>query len=283
MLLNTLVTFLAIIARPVLASWAVTHHVIIRNITTGILPDYIVESTVYPTASVFPTSTSIAVWTDYLPATQNGLGRAVINVTTSYLILPTKPTNLPVLTDPPTASATPIETNYYIPVTVSNPESCTLTDFTYTDTIGIRVPTPLAARATGSDLALLVTTYESTISTNLGGQPVTTLVCDVYLKSGAVPVVDGDLEVYGAGLLSECVDPREHLCTSPGQNSAATGSGGCFGAYPPTAVGSSNQASTTGAADSVAAPTETGGGPRSWSSQMSYLIVLGSLAAVLLL
>ncbi|KAL3484994.1 hypothetical protein BJX62DRAFT_229841 [Aspergillus germanicus] len=204
MLPNTFVTLLAITVRPAFASWAVTQHVIIRNITTDILPDYIVESTVYPTGSVSPTSTSIAVWTDYLAATQNGLGRAVINVTTSYLILPTEPTNLPVLIDPPTASATPsIETNYYIPVTVSNPKSCTLTDFTYTDTIGIRVPSPLAPRATGSDLALLVTTYESTISTNLGGQPVTTSICDVYLKSGAIPVVDGDLEVYGAGLLSE--------------------------------------------------------------------------------
>ncbi|PKX96562.1 uncharacterized protein P174DRAFT_417586 [Aspergillus novofumigatus IBT 16806] len=205
MVFKAFITFLAMVVRPTFGTWTVTQHLIVRNITTGILPDYIVESTVYPTASVSPISTSTNVRVEYLVATQNGFGRAVINVTTSYLMLPTEPTNLPILTVPPTTTARPsIKTNYYIPVTVSNPQTCTLTDFTYTDTIGISVPSSLVPRATESDLALLVTTYESTISTNLGGQPVTTSICDVYFKSDAVPVADDDIGVNNGGFLSEC-------------------------------------------------------------------------------
>lgn len=280
MLLKAFLTYLAMAVRPALASWVVTEYVIVRNITTGILPDYIEESTVYPTASVSPTSTSTYVWTDYFLATQNGYGRAVVNVTTSSLMLPTEPTDLPVLTKAPTTTTRPsIKTNYYIPVTVSNPESCTLTDFTYTDTIGIEVPSLLTSRATMSDLALLVTTYESTISTNLGGQAVTTSICDVYLKSDAVPVIDGDISVDNKDLLSECVDPRAQVCTEPGQNSAATGSGGCVGPYPPTAV--SHQASATGNG-SGARPTETGGAG-SLQSEMGCLIFSPFLIAVALL
>jgi hypothetical protein len=204
----------------------------------------------------------------------------VVNVTTSYLMLPTEPTNLPILTVRPTTSASPsIQTNYYIPVTVSNPQTCTLTDFTYTDTVGIMLPSSLVPRATESDLALLVTTYESTIRTNLGGQPVTTSICDVYFKSDAVPVTVDGIGIDPRGLLSECVDPREHMCNEPGQNSAATGSGGCVGPYPPTA--GRNQASTT-KVDYKAGPTETGGA-RSWRGEMGCLIFFPSFMAISLL
>jgi len=129
MLLNAFATFLAITVRPAFASWAATHHVIIPNITTSILPDYIMVSTNYPTGSVFPACTSIAISTGYHYLTQNGLGGAMINMTTSYLILLIELINLPILTDWPNASAIQCtKTNYYIPLTVSNPASYTLTN-----------------------------------------------------------------------------------------------------------------------------------------------------------
>ncbi|KAJ5111442.1 hypothetical protein N7532_001977 [Penicillium argentinense] len=280
MFLKTLLPLLTLIFQPAFGAWAVTQYVIVRNITTGLIPDYVESSTVFPTASVSPISTSTTVAHEYLYPTQNGNGVATISVTTSYLMLPTEPADLPVVTESPTPTEThSIKTNYYIPVTVSNPESCTMTDFTYTDTIGISLSSALASGATDTRLALFVTTYESTISTNLGGQPVTTAVCDVYFKSNAFPV--DDFRVEDDHLLSECVDPRRHVCTELGQNSAATGSGGCDGPYPPTA--GSNQATPTDY-DSAAQPTETGGAG-SWRRQSEWweLIVLPSFTAVLLL
>jgi hypothetical protein len=43
----------------------------------------------------------------------------------------------------------------------------------------------IAAQATQPAEAILITTYAVTLSTNLGGQAITTTNCDVYLKDGA--------------------------------------------------------------------------------------------------
>lgn len=226
--------------------------------------------------TVTPTSTSTDFGTDYV--TETGFDLARINITTKYLVLPNG-TDLPVSPfyafAPPTATNTAsptIITHYYIPNTISNPETCTKTSFTYTDSIQVQLPDSLTQQATESSLATFVTTYLSTISTNLGGQAVTTLRCDVYLNSKAVPSIGlGGAEHY----LTECVDPRHSTCTA-GENQQATGSGGCGGVYPPTGGSSIVSTSTVG---SPASSTQTGSASRGGCSiaaarALSFLIIV---------
>lgn len=225
--------------------------------------------------TVSPVSTSTDYSTDYVQG--KGIASGIINVTTEYFILPNV-TGLPVsafyLFAPPKESSTAsptITTRYYVPVTLSNPTSCTKTTFTYTDSVGVVLPDSLTAQATDSSLATYVTTYVSTISTNLGGQAVTTSRCDVYLNSEAVP----SATIGNNGYITECVDPRRSTC-SAGQNQKATGSGGCNGLYPPT--GTSNPASTS-TAGGAAQPTKTGGATvtrRSMGSIGIWSLVLGA-------
>ncbi|KAJ5965839.1 hypothetical protein N7481_012553 [Penicillium waksmanii] len=204
--------------------------------------------------TVEPTSTSTTHSTNYL--TRDGPGNYQINVTTEYLILPNV-TNLPVsaffVWAPPVPTENPsVTTNYYLPVTLSNPASCTKTKFTYTDSTRIFLPKFLKAQATASSIATFVSNYVSTISTNLGGQEVTTSICDVYMNDKIVTSIDLiDYERY----LSECIDPRRSMCSS-GENTEATGTGGCLGVYPPT--GAANGASTTTSTGVAGDPTQTG-------------------------
>ncbi|KAH8705482.1 hypothetical protein BGW36DRAFT_435343 [Talaromyces proteolyticus] len=213
--------------------------------------------------TISPTSTSTSYSTDYVFGNGYGGGgfnEARINVTVELLVLPNV-TNLPVsdfhIWDPPveTATASPtIESYYYAPVTLSNPASCTQTTFTYTDSVAISLPDTYVAQATATSIATYVTTYVSTISTNLGGQAVTTSRCDVYFNSEAIPsaeILDAD------HYLTECVDPRRSTC-SAGENQEATGSGGCRGVYPPTRAAVSDPTSTS-ADGSSAQPTKSGG------------------------
>ncbi|KAJ5168867.1 uncharacterized protein N7482_004461 [Penicillium canariense] len=209
--------------------------------------------------TVTPKSTSTDYSTDYVQAFE--LSNRIINVTTEYLVLPNV-TGLPVsafyIFAPPkeTQTASPtIITNYYVPVTLSNPTSCTKTKFTYTDSITVALPDSLTAQATDSSLATYVTTYVSTISTNLGGQAVTTSRCDVYLNDKAVPSVT----IFSNAYLTECVDPRRSTC-SVGENQKATGSGGCNGVYPPTSTGASDSTSTSTAEASAKTGGASGGG-----------------------
>jgi hypothetical protein len=222
--------------------------------------------------TVTPISTSTAYSTDY--AQGRKLDHGKINVTTEYLILPNV-TGLPVsafdLFAPPSeSSSATITTHYYVPVTLSNPASCTKTTFTYTDSIDVVLPNSLTAQATDSSLAAYVTTYVSTISTNLGGQAVTTSRCDVYLNSKAAP----EATILNNGLITECVDPRRSTC-SAGENQKATGSGGCNGLYPPTGASNPTSTSTAGTAEQ---PTKTGGA--SVASQSIGLLGLWSLVMI---
>ena len=50
-------------------------------------------------------------------------------------------------------------------------------------------------QATESAEALAITTFVATMSTNLGGQAVTTSICEVYLKSDAIMGVDDGLRI----------------------------------------------------------------------------------------
>ncbi|KAJ5397065.1 hypothetical protein N7509_005178 [Penicillium cosmopolitanum] len=220
-----------------------------------------VQTTVSPVVTtapltVEPTSTSTTYSTDYITRTDGGNYR--INVTIEYLILPNV-TNLPIsafyVWDPPVPTQNPsVTTNYYLPVTLSNPASCTKTEFTYTDSARILLPKFLKAQATESTIATFVSNYVSTISTNLGGQEVTTSRCDVYMNDKIVPMASIDLFDYER-YLTECIDPRRSMCSS-GENTEATGTGGCLGVYPPT--GTADSASTTTTSNGVADPTQTG-------------------------
>jgi hypothetical protein len=253
----TSLSFLSLVLAQPSAAWQVTYYA-----TETILPSAWggKTTTITPVVTtapltVSPISTSTDYSTDY--AQGKGLDHGKINVTTEYLILPNV-TGLPVsafyLFAPPsesTAASPTIVTHYYVPVTLSNPTSCTKTTFTYTDSIGVALPSSLTAQATDSSLAAYVTTYVSTISTDLGGQAVTTSRCDVYLNSKTVP----EATILNNGLITECVDPRRSTC-SAGENQKATGSGGCNGLYPPTAASNPTSTSTAGGAEQ---PTKIGG------------------------
>lgn len=89
-------------------------------------------------------------------------------------------------------------------MTVKNLPSCTKTEYTYTDSAEIELPASLTAQATDESLASFVTTYASTISTNLGGHAATTTICDVYLKSDAA--TDAQKAFVPEYYFTECVD-----------------------------------------------------------------------------
>jgi hypothetical protein len=113
-----------------------------------------------------------------------------------------------------------------------------------------------AEQATQSVEALLVTTYVTTLSTNMGGQAVTTTVCDVYLRSDAAFGVEYVAE---STILTECMDPRDYFCRQ--FSSAISEGAGIVGTkttcertgqtYPPTAVaGAASPTKSSGASDS---------------------------------
>ena len=171
---------------------------------------------VYPTGSVTPTSTNIS--TTLASSTANVIGWSLTYpITLTELFLSP---NASVCSagsfgcgSPQTTTATPIiDTSYYAPLVISAPSSCTKTSFLYTTSqtvypgsIGEDRSTELVDQATESSEALFITTYIYTLSTNLGGQAVTTTRCDVYLSDGAVLGLQSSDEAY---YLSQCVDPR---------------------------------------------------------------------------
>ena len=142
-----------------------------------------------------------------------------------------------------------ITTNYYHEMVVSNPTSCTQTSYEYTTRQSVNpyfmTDIPDATRqATEEEQALLVTTWVSTKSTNLGGQAVTTSICDVYLKQDMIKGVGPNVEL---SAMSECVDPRVYTCdyktsATPGLQCLTTGQ-----TYPPTEASGVEEAVNTGA------------------------------------
>lgn len=113
----------------------------------------------------------------------------------------------------------------------------------------------MSAEATEPAQMLFITTYVVTVSTNMGGQAVTTSVVDVYLKSDAV---QGVIPMPEASLLSQCVDPSSLLCQT---SSPAVGDYGCGPTnpitYPPGSAAAVGGATHTGTGSSAAAAAAT--------------------------
>jgi hypothetical protein len=118
-----------------------------------------------------------------------------------------------------------IDTTVYAPVVITNLASCTLTSYSYTTSISGHLGPRFAlletldsmpgvlsqATDTGPDgPALAVSTYVVTLSTNLGGQAVTTTRCDIFLKPGQVSGLRIDSQ--DEQFMEECVDPRLYRC-----------------------------------------------------------------------
>lgn len=159
-----------------------------------------------------------------------------------------------------------ITTSYWAPLLIANPRSCTKTSFEYTTASTVVLPSVwidgIADQATQSVEALLVTTYVKTLSTNMGGQAVTTTVCDVYLRTDAVTGIPYLAE---STILTECVDPRDYYCQA--FSSAMTGGAGYVGTkttcersgqvYPPTVIAAGASSTTTGAAGAAATSSKS--------------------------
>ncbi|KAK4119281.1 hypothetical protein N657DRAFT_650396 [Parathielavia appendiculata] len=129
-------------------------------------------------------------------------------------------------TTPRTTTSSTITTKYYALVVISNPASCTRTSFAYTSARSLDRPSAtdmpdFEEQATQSAHALAVTTYVSTLSTNLGGQDVTTSVCEVYLREGALVDIEPD-----DGVHFDCVDPRVYYCSVAMARASHFASGG---------------------------------------------------------
>ena len=236
--------------------------------------------TVSPTGPVSPTKTEI---TTLETSIYFGLGAATFNITVTDLYLGpgasvctltgyafTCSTSNAVATVAGTTDR--IVTSVWAPVTISNPSTCTQTTFTYTTSsvemlnfIGIQTQFPTlfneAAETGPNGEALFVTTYISTVSVDLGGQPITTTRCDVWLKNGALEgIVPDDSEGF---YLNNCADPRRYLCSGNTDNAATCGTN-WIGTYPmtPGAANGGGAATTTtgkGGGAASSSPTKTGG------------------------
>jgi hypothetical protein len=247
---------------------------------------------VYPTASVSPTSTNTTTITA-TPYNELLNKQPISYAITVYNLFyaPSAPVcNVHGLNSCSplsfnTASKT-ITTNYWAPVLVANPTPCTKTSFAYTTASSVFLPLETdvpdaSSQAVGTDEAMLVTTYLKTLSTNLGGQAVTTSVVDVYLKSEAIMGVPASAEEYP---LSQCVDPRQYSCSS--LSSELAQGAGYIGtvvptcqlsgqAYPPTTV-TGGAISTPASGTAAASASKTGA-----ASDLRVSTAVGSSSLVL--
>lgn len=127
------------------------------------------------------------------------------------------------------------QTWYYAPVVISAPASCAeITSLLYTTfhEVGLNIAdypyTDLLPQATDSSEAVFITTSMVT-GMNLDWQAVTTPICNVYLKDGAVlGLQPSDDE---ADYLYQCMDPRRYICTTTTESLGSCQITG--GAYPP--------------------------------------------------
>jgi len=258
---------------------------------------YTYSTQVYPTTSVSPTFTNfttiivpvsqafgyfyypITVTDFYLPST----ALTSTNVTGCSGDLCTSTSSTP-STPTVTNTSSSLSTRYFAPYTITQPTTCTKTSFLYT-TSTVIFPTDveyfwpgidIAAQATQPAEAILVTTYVVTLSTNLGGQAVTTTNCDVYLKDGAAVSLGPDQ--IAEGYLSQCVDPRRYLCSD-----TVAANGGCptgNGAYPPVGAGGGSSGGGGGAATTSSQRGEGGGFVWLASRGLVVLTLIWSLLGV---
>jgi hypothetical protein len=224
---NSLTSLLLLSGVTTAAAWSHTDH----WQATTVVSHFIYRSTtifdtlsipVIPTGAATPISSNVS--TTLVTAFDGHLGNDyTFEVTVTDLFYAHDATGLcspflevcrPSRTRPAPGIGETITTNYYVPVVISNPVSCTRTSFAYTTAKSLS-PLPTVSsilefdqQATQSAHALAVTTYVSTLGTNLADEYVTTTVCDVYLREGAVGGVGPD-----TGVHSQCVDPRVQECS----------------------------------------------------------------------
>ncbi|KAK0719194.1 hypothetical protein B0H67DRAFT_148722 [Lasiosphaeris hirsuta] len=230
------------------AAWSRVDHWQTKVITTTSKKLFTSSIPVFPTAGGAPSPISTNISTTLITTLAAGpfmLSTHTYLVTVTDLFYAADETGLCISTGFSACSPTPtfartgsITTQYWHPMTIANPPSCTLTSYAYTTRQTVnpalldrQIP-GAADQATESEQALLVSTWVSTKSTNLGGQAVTTTVCDVYLRDGTVQGVEPGYELEP---MSQCVDPRVYTCAAvtsetPTATCETTGQ-----TYPPTA------------------------------------------------
>jgi len=223
-----------------------------------------VSSTIVYTTKVSPTgpvsTTSTASTTEKSTLREDGASY-VVSVTTFFLAPGGAVCNLDLLECPikPGIAASTINTTYHVAVTIDSLPSCTgKSTFHYTTVHTLSGLTPsydstdvqtLRTQATDPSVAAFVTTYATTLSINLGGQPVVRTVCQLYLRDGAFVGLRPTNEL---PYLDRCVDPRRYLACA----GSLAETGGCpTGAetgepYPPTAP----SPTFTGAGSELSAP-----------------------------
>lgn len=249
--------------------WTYTEYLIVLPTSNLGFQTTPYTATVSPTGSVAPTSTSITTT------------QTEISVGTYYVELNVTVTNLYLSTDAPVCtpsdyqfrscpssattktSSSTIQTNVWAAVIISNPSTCTQTSFTYTTSSEASLVErsysfpgifDQATEMGSHGEALFVTTYISTISTDLGGQAVTTTRCDIWLKSDAFNYIPPASKEFS--LLTQCVDPRRYLCRNIVNTVPSCGTD-WVGTYPPITGAATNAA--TGSATGGATTTKTGG------------------------
>ncbi|KAK6522994.1 hypothetical protein TWF281_002418 [Arthrobotrys megalospora] len=172
---------------------------------------------VIPTGLISVISTTVTTEKDTLSV---GVGRYVtINVTLTKATI-TANGSACLAYECRTSTENGIGTKVYAPVVLTNPPSCTRTSVSYTTSSSIypvrieNFPGILAqANKTGSNgVALFVTTYITTVGYNLGGQPIISTSCSIWLKADAV-AENPEPGYTDSSYLAECVDPRRYLCT----------------------------------------------------------------------
>lgn len=265
---------LLLLVVPHVAAWTVTNYLFTsESLWPGESTSSTLTTTVLPTGSVTPISTNVST-TVYAETPLGAIGtngKYIVTVTDLYLAPNASAcTNfdedLQTTCKAPSYSALAtqaITTRYFAPVLIQNPSSCTKTSFSYTSSTAVypmyNMPSLIFEEATASSEALFVTTYVVTLSTDLGGQAVTTTYADVYLDASAVvniTVLDPT-----ASFLSQCIDPSSALCgTVP---VTVTDVQSCeIGVpitYPPTAPSGGGPAGTTGGSGSAATTSSKSG------------------------
>jgi hypothetical protein len=177
---------------------------------------------------------------------------------------------------------------------VANPSSCTLTSYAYTTRQTVNparlteVPDAAEQATDTAGEALFVTTWISTKSTNLGGQAVTTTICDVYLKDGAV---GGVAPGYELSAMSQCVDPRVFSCSIETELTPTASCATAGQTYPPTAEAANGGGGGGGGGGSGSGPAATGAGGGSTKPgaaaglgvRMSIVLAVPAVVAAVLL
>ena len=176
-----------------------------------------------------------------------------------------------------TPTSTTVSTRYFAPLTIQPPSSCTKTSFSYTSSQQVypgNIETSrILPEATESAQAWFITTYVVTISTDLGGQAVTTSLVDVYLSADAVRGIVPEAESI---LLTQCVDPSISLCAT---SSPALQQYGC-GALPITYPPATTAGHAGGGGGGGGGGTQTGGSsqPQPTTTKSNAPPALGSPA-----